>query len=174
VMKAGVPQSLIWDRKITQLRGEEYREELALFYRQSPLVVLSKDFVACHAGPRRSIVSLDMLVEARQYPALVHERTWNRVKTRGFLLGYTRRDVHRFRKSLNLNDTIPFIVAHYPQSEDGTLWMNVGQIPHHHVLYSARPDQLAVFSRVQGEMLPQIYPAEALLEQINNLRANGT
>jgi len=169
VMKAGVPQSVIWDRKITQLRGEEYREELALFYRQSPLVVLSEDFVACHAGPPRSVVSLETLVEARQYPAIVHELTWNRVKTRGFPLGYTRRDVHRFRKSLNLDDKIPFIVAHYPQSKDGTLWMNVGQIPHHHVLYSARADQLAVFTRVQGEILPQVYPAEALLAQINNM-----
>ncbi len=173
VMKAGVPQSVIWDRKITELRGEEYREELALFYRQSPLVVLSEDFVACHAGPPRSKLTLDKLVEARQYPALVHELTWNRVKTRGYPLGYTRRDVHRFRKSLNLDDTIPFIVAHYPQSKDGTLWLNVGQIPHHHVLYSARPDQLAVFTRVQGEMLPQIYPAESLLELINRMAMTG-
>jgi len=169
VMKAGVPQSLLWDKKIKQWRGEEYREELALFYRQSPLVVLSKDFVACHAGPPRSKVTLDMLVEARQYPALVHELTWNRVKTPGFPVGYTRRDVHRFRKSLNMEDTIPFIVAHYPQSKDGTIWMNVEHIPQHHVLYSARPDQLAVFSRVMGEMVPQIYPAEALLGVTNEM-----
>jgi predicted phosphodiesterase len=168
VMKAGVPQSLLWEKKITELRGEEYREELGLYYRQSPLVVLSEDFLACHAGPARSNVSLDTLVEARQYPGLMHELTWNRVKTRGYPLGYTRRDVHRFRKSLNLEDTTPFIVAHYPQSRDGTLWLNVGQIPQHHVLFSARSDQLAVFTRVQGEMLPQIYPAESLLETINN------
>jgi len=169
VMKAGVPQSLLWDKKIKEWRGEEYREELALFYRQSPLVVLSKDFVACHAGPPRSKVTLDKLVEARQFPNLVHELTWNRVKTRGFPLGYTRKDVNRFRKSLKLEDTMPFIVAHYPQSKDGTIWLNVEHIPQHHVLYSARPDQLAVFTRVMGEMVPQIYPAEALLEPINRM-----
>jgi len=173
VMKAGVPQSLLWEKRIKELRGEKYREELSLFYRQSPLVVLSQDFVACHAGPPRSIVSHGMLVEARQNPGLVHELTWNRVKTRGYPMGYTRRDVIRFRKSLNLEDTMPFIVAHYPQSRDDTLWLNVGNIPHHHVLFSARPDQLAVFTRVQGEMLPQIYPAESLLEAINNSAGAG-
>jgi predicted phosphodiesterase len=169
VMKAGVPQSLLWDKKVKEWRGEEYREELALFYRQSPLVVLSKDFVACHAGPPRSKVTLDMLVEVRQYPTLVHELTWNRVKTPGFPLGYTRRDVQLFRKSLKLEDTMPFIVAHYPQSKEGTIWQNVENIPYHHVLYSARKDQLAVFTRVMGEMVPQIYPAEALLGLINEM-----
>lgn len=169
VMKGGVPQSLLWDKMITELRGDEYRAELALFYRQSPLVMLSRDFVACHAGPPRSNVNLETLVEARQYPNLVHELTWNRVKTRGYPLGYTRRDVQRFRKSLNLDEAIPFIVAHYPQTREGTMWLNVEQIPQHHVLYSARPDQLGVFTRVKGEMLPQIYPAEPLLGLINTM-----
>jgi len=167
VMKAGVPQSLLWERRVSQLRGEEYREQLNLFYRQSPLVVLSDDFIACHAGPPASRVSLDTLVEVRQYPNIVHDLTWNRVKTRGFPLGYTRGDVRRFRKSLDLEDTIPFIVAHYPQSRDKTVWLNVEQIPHHHVLYSAQTNQLAVFTRINGEMLAQVYPTEALLEPIN-------
>jgi len=169
VMKAGVPQSLLWEKRVKELRGVEYREELALFYQQSPLLAMSKDFVACHAGPPRSKVTLDMLVEARQSPALVHDLTWNRVKTKAWPMGYTRGDVRRFRKSLNLPETTPFIVAHYPQSQDGTLWLNVEQIAHHHVLYSARPDQVGVFTRVKGEMLPQIYPAEPLLKSIKEI-----
>jgi hypothetical protein len=173
VMKAGVPQSLLWEKKVTQLRGEEYREELNLFYRQSPLVVLSEDFVACHAGPPRSAVTLDTLVEVRQYPTLVHELTWNRVKTTGFPMGYTRSDVRRFRKSLNLAETTPFIVAHFPQSKEETIWLDVAQIPHHHVLYSAQTGLLAVFTRVQGEMIPQIYPAERLLGPLNAMVRNN-
>jgi len=169
VMKAGVPQSLLWEKRVSELRGEEYREQLNLFYRQSPLVVLSDDFVACHAGPPKSRVTLDTLVEVRQYPNIVHDLTWNRVKTRGFPLGYTRGDVRRFRKSLDLDETIPFIVAHYPQSREETLWLDVEHIPHHHVLYSAQTDQLAVFTRVKGEMLAQIYPAEVLLKHINGM-----
>jgi len=51
VMKHGVPQGLLWEKHVTASRGEEYKEELELFYRQSPLVVVSPDFIACHAGP---------------------------------------------------------------------------------------------------------------------------
>ena len=167
VMKAGVPQSLIWEKRITELRGKEFREEMALFYRQSPLVVLAEDFVACHAGPPRSPVNLDMLVEVRQFPELVHDLTWNRVKTRGFPLGYTRREVRQFRRSLELDEHTPFVVAHYPQSKDGTFWPDVGGIANHHVVYSARQDRLAVYTRVQGEMISQIYASERLLGLAN-------
>jgi len=166
VMKGGVPQSVLWERRLTQLRGKEYCEELSLFYRQSPLLVLSEDFVACHAGPPCSNFSLEMLIEARQFPELVHELTWNRIKSRGWPLGYRRGDIKRFRKSLGLDESIPFIVAHYPQSKDGTLWLNVEGIPNHHILFSARSDQVALFTRVNGEMVPQIYPAERLLEMV--------
>ena len=168
VMKGGVPQSVLWEKRLNQLRGKEYCQELALFYRQSPLLVLSEDFVACHAGPPCSKVSLETLIEARQIPKLVHELTWNRIKSRGWPLGYRRGDVKRFRKSLDLDETVPFIVAHYPQSKKGTLWLNVDEIPNHHILYSARSDQVGLFTRVNGEMTPQIYPAEPLLEMVSS------
>lgn len=169
VMKGGVPQSVLWEKKIRQLRGEEYCQELALFYRQSPLLVISDDFVCCHAGPPRSSVSLETLVEARQFPELVHQLTWNRIKTKGWPLGYQKGDVKRFRKSLGLDETTPFIVAHYPQSRDGTMWLNIHQIPNHHILYSARDDQVGVITRVAGELVPQIFPAESLLESVGRL-----
>jgi hypothetical protein len=168
VMKGGVPQSILWEKRLTQLRGKEYCQELALFYRQSPLLVLSEDFVACHAGPPCSKVSLETLIEARQFPKLVHELTWNRIKSRGWPLGYRRGDVKRFRKSLGLDETVPFIVAHYPQSKEGTMWLNVNEIPNHHILYSARSDQVGLFTRVNGEMTPQTYPAEPLLEMVSS------
>ena len=168
VMKGGVPQSVLWEQRLNQLRGKEYCQELALFYRQSPLLVLSEDFVACHAGPPCSKVSLETLIEARQFPKLVHELTWNRIKSRGWPLGYRRGDVKRFRKSLGLDESVHFIVAHYPQSKKGTLWLNVDEIPNHHILYSARSDQVGLFTRVKGEMTPQIYPAEPLLEMVSS------
>ena len=46
------------------------------------------------------------------------------------------------------------------------------QIPGHHIVYSAMPDQLAVFTRLEGAMVPQIYPAEPLREWLN--RRAGT
>jgi len=167
-MKGGVPQSVLWEKRLNQLRGKEYCQELALFYRQSPLLVLSEDFVACHAGPPCSSVSLETLIEARQFPKLVHDLTWNRIKSRGWPLGYRRGDVKRFRKSLGLDETVHFIVAHYPQSKEGTLWLNVDEIPNHHILYSARSDQVGLFIRTNGEMTPQIYPAEPLLELVSS------
>ena len=89
-------------------------------------------------------------------------------------MGYTRSDVRRFRKSLNLDETTPFIVAHYPQSRHETLWLNVEGIAHHHVVYSAQSDRLALFTRVQGEISPQVYPSESLLAPVNRLaKAEG-
>jgi len=98
---------------------------------------------------------------------MVHEMTWNRMKTKGWPLGYTRGDVKRFRKSLDLEETRPFIVAHYPQGPKGTVWLNAGEIPDHHIIYSARDDSVGLFTRIGGEMLSQVYPAESLLDVIN-------
>jgi hypothetical protein len=162
VMKGGVPQSVLWERCLREMRGDEYVQEMALFYRGSPLVALSADFLACHAGPPRRAVGLDALIEAREQPALVHELTWNRLKTRHWPGGYTRGDVKRFRKSLGLDDHLPFIVAHYPQSRDATVWLDAGDIPQHHIIYSARTDRVGLFTRVEGQLIAQIYPSERL------------
>ena len=116
VMKGGVPQSLLWDKRVTQLRGTEYREEMALFYRQSPVTLLSKDFFACHAGPSRHNVSLETLVDIRHHPHILHELTWTRLQRPVYPAGYTRSDVRRFRKSLALEKHFPFIIGHYPLS----------------------------------------------------------
>lgn len=169
VMKGGIPQSVLWEKRLMELRGKEYCQELDLFYHQSPLIVLSDDFVACHAGPPCSKVTLETLVEARQFPKLVHELTWNRIKSRNWLVGYQRSDVKRFRKSLGLDDSIPFIVAHYPQDGKNTLWLNINEIPNHHIVFSARTDQVALFKRVNWKLIPQCYPTEALTAAVNEL-----
>jgi hypothetical protein len=173
VMKGGVPQSVLWEKRLTQIRGKGYCQELALFYRQSPLLVLSDDFVACHAGPPGASVSLETLIEARQFPELVHDLTWNRIKSRGWPVGYSKGDIKRFRKSLGLDESIPFIVAHYPQSRNETLWLDIDGIPNHHILFSARSDQVALFTRVNGEMTPQIYPVVPLLEMVSGEEFNA-
>jgi hypothetical protein len=167
VMKGGVPQGLLWERRVTELRGTEYAMELALFYQQSPLVILSRDFIACHAGPTRIKVSKDMLVNVRQFPGLVHELTWTRLKTPGFPAGYTRGDVRRFRKSVGVEKDTPFIVGHYPVSCDRTVWPHVGEVDNHHIVYSAKPDEVGLFTRIDGEMVPLVYPSEPLLGWVN-------
>jgi len=164
VMKGGVSQGLMWSRWVTASRGEAYREALEVFYRQLPLVAVSKEFVACHAGPPRVKISREMLVDVRRFPGLVHEMTWTRLRTPGYPAGYTKGDVRRFRKSLGLSKDVPFVVGHYPRDRVSTLWLNVAHIPQHHIAYCAMPEKLAVFSRVDGLMVPEIHPVRPVLQ----------
>lgn len=167
LMKLGVPQGLLWEKHIVKTRGEAYRAALELFYRQSPLAVVTDDFIACHAGPLRSKCSPEMLINVRQFPELVRELTWTRARSPRFPSGYSGGDVRRFRKSLQADPDTTFIVGHYPRSVDGTLWLDVDNTQHHHVLMSCRPDQIGLFTRIDGTMVPQTYPTEALLEWLN-------
>ena len=56
--KAGVPQGLLWARALERIRGKGYREEMGRFYELLPYVALSKSYVACHAAPPKSKVTL--------------------------------------------------------------------------------------------------------------------
>ena len=140
---------------------------MALFYQLSPLLVITPDFIACHASPPRTAVSRETLVNARQFPDVVHELTWGRRKTPNWPVGYSRSDVKRFRKSLGVEEARPFIVAHYPQSAQGTLWLDAGEIPNHHIVYSARSDRVALFTRIDGELLSQVYPVRQLRDALS-------
>lgn len=166
-MKAGVPQGLLWGKRVTELRGEEYKEALAEFYQRSPVLVRTKGFIACHAGPTHSKVSEEMLVDVRQYPGLVREITSTRAKSPASPAGYTGGDVRRFRKALGVDEEAAFVVGHFPRSADLTVWLDIEQIRNHHVVYSARKDQVGVFTRIDGYMVPQVYPAESLITWAN-------
>jgi len=167
LMKRGVPQGLLWEKHVQSSRGEEYKTELELFYQQSALLVLATDFIACHAGPVNKNVSREVMVDAHQFPDIVHDMTWSRIRTPAFPAGYTRSDVRQFRKGLKIDSDTPFIVGHYPCSADETLWLNVGQINQHHVVISSRPDRVGLFIGIDGKMVPHIYPVEALSAWLN-------
>ena len=167
LMKKGIPQGLLWEKHVTLSRGQAYKSELELFYQLSPLLALSKDFIACHAGPARRKISRQILVDARQFPDIIHDMTWNRIRTAGFPAGYTRRDIRQFRKGLDVGIDTPFIVGHHPCSTDETLWLNVADIDQYHVVISSRPDRVGVFTGIDGKMVPQIYPVEALGAWLN-------
>ena len=166
VMKGGIPQSLIWGDALTRLRGREYKQAMERFYQLSPLVALSLDFVACHAAPPRVRITRDQLVNLRQHPELAHQMTFSRVQTRARPGGYSRGDVRRFRRCLAHDESFPFVVGHYPLSPEGTVWLDVERIPQHHIVYSARREQVGVFTRVGGVLVPQVYRVEPLLDWI--------
>lgn len=167
IMKKGIPQGLLWKKHVIASRGETYKEQLELFYQQSPLLALSGDFIACHAGPTRRKISRQILVDAHQFPDIVHDMTWSRIRTHAFPGGYTSSDVRQFRKGLEVSSELPFIVGHYPFSQDDTLWLNAGRINQHHIVISARPDRVGIFTRIDGRMVPQIFPSEPLLDWLN-------
>lgn len=171
LMKQGIPQGLLWKKHVIALRGEAYKDQLELFYQQSPLLVMSPDFIACHAGPARRKTSRQMLVDAHQFPDIVHDITWSRIRTQAFPGGYTSSDVRQFRKWLQVNSEIPFIVGHHPFTRDGTLWLNAGRINQYHILISARKDRVGIFTRIDGVMVPQLLPAEPLTDWLNQQAA---
>jgi len=172
LMKKGIPQGLLWKKHVIASRGEAYKEQLELFYQLSPLLIITPDFIACHAGPTRRKISRQILVDAHQFPDIVHDMTWSRIRTSAFPGGYTPSDVRQFRKGLEVSSEIPFIVGHHPFTQDDTLWLNAGRINQHHIVISARSDRVGIFTRIDDKIVPQIYPTEPLLDWLNRQAAS--
>ncbi len=169
VSKGGIPQGMLWEKHVLDERGADYKRELDRYYDQLPLVVVTKDFLACHASPPFHRVSMEMLIDAHEEPALIEQLILNRLKRPIYPGGYTRRDIKRFRDGLGLQPGLPFIVGHNPLTEKETFWMNAGNIENHHIVFSARPDSIGVFTRVAGKMVPLCYPTEDVRDIINTL-----
>ena len=56
-----------------------------------------------------------------------------------------------------------------PLSPEETLWLDVGNIRNHHIVFSANPHNLSVFVRLGEDLVPLEYPAEPLLDLTNRL-----
>jgi len=169
VGKGGVPQGVILERRARELRGRPYAEELAEFFELLPYVVRTKHFIACHAGPPRREAALADLVNIRNDRGLAWEIAWNRFRRPNHLSGYTKRDVGTFRTKLGVAGHTPLIVGHTPLSSEETLWLDAGNIPNHHIVFSANPHNLSVFVRLGEDLVPLEYPAEPLLDLTNRL-----
>lgn len=170
IAKEGVPQGLLWARELSEIRGAVYQRAMAEFYRSLPYVVMSPDFFACHAAAPKTKVSKKMLVNIADFPELIPELISNRLQKANRPQGYSRRDVKRFRKRLDLDRETPFIVGHTPIDREDTLWPNVDGIENHHVLFSANPRHVGVFTRVGETMVPLTYAVDELTPIINALQ----
>ena len=167
--KAGVPQGLLWAEALTRMRGPAYKEAMERFYELLPYVALSKGYVACHAAPPKSKVTMEMLVNVHSYPSLMEELTCNRLYQPSRPAGYTKGDVKRFRNTLKLDADAELFVGHTPLTRHDTLWLNVGGIEHHDVVFSGNIPWIGLFTRVDGHMIPLRYRSEPLLPLINGL-----
>lgn len=168
--KDGIPQGLLWARELSEQRGTAYLKAMEEFYRLLPYVVVSDDFVACHAAPPTSKIDREMLVEIHRHPSLILELINNRLQRPNRPQGYRKRDVKRLRRALDLDPETPMIVGHTPMDGERTLWLEVDGIANHHVLFSAHPDYVGVFTRVNKLMIPLVYPVDSLSSVINAMK----
>ena len=169
ISKAGIPQGMFWRRALKKARGKAYRKAMQDYYDLLPYIVASPHFCGAHAAPPRSKVSAEMLIEIERYPGLIPELLANRMARPNRPGGYTKGDIKRLRKTLELSPDTPFIVGHTPMDPTGTYWLNVGTAENHHILYSAGDNWVGLFTRIGDRMWPLKYPCEPLVELVNSL-----
>ncbi len=163
ISKGGVPQGLLFRKHLKRRRGKAYVNEIKTLFNGLAFVVHGNEFAACHGAPVRSRVDHQTLVNIRLYPGIQNEMIWNRLRRGNRPGGYGKGSVKRFRQTLNLQKQAPLIVAHTPLSTRETVWLNVGDIEGHHIVYSAHTDRLAVMVMSDGQAWPlELIPDPAL------------
>lgn len=170
IAKGGVPQGLLWSKALIKTRGIEYKEAMQTFYRRLAYTAFSKHFIACHAAPPTSSFSKEMLVNISDYPKLRRELTNSRMRRPNRPSGYTRSDVIKFRKLLQVGKNTPVVVGHTPLSVDDTLWENVGGVENHHILYCSDSKWVGLMAQIDNKLYPFRYPAESLIPVLNGLK----
>lgn len=170
ISKDGIPQGILWAYEMQKSRGKQYKDACDQLYLNLPYLLKSDQFVVCHAGPPIAKITKDMLVNIYKYPGLAKELIWNRLRRPGQYAGYTKMDVARLHKSLNLAQETPFIVAHNPLSVDASLWLNAGGIENHHIVFSGRTNQISIFFQIRDQLVPFVYTVEPdILTIINTM-----
>ncbi|MBF0264266.1 MAG: metallophosphoesterase [Gammaproteobacteria bacterium] len=160
--KHGVSQGILWKKKLKKLRGNSYLKEMEKFYEQLAYVAFSKHFVCAHAGAPTSAVNQHALVNITHYPKLLKDLLNKRLKTSNRLSGYTKGDINKLKKCLNLDKSVPFIVGHTPMDHEETVWKNVGEIQNHHIIYSAQQDIVGAMVQINHKIYPLTYMVEPI------------
>ncbi len=169
ISKGGFSQGVLMRKCLKELRGDEYVKEMQKFFDLLPLIMISRTCVACHAAPPRKALSHEYIVALREHPKTVKEILTNRLKRSHYLAGYDKKDVKRFRSSLDLPKKATLVVGHTPLDPFNSFWKNAGNIKGHHIIYSGHLDGPSLFMQVRGKMIPLTYPAEPLLKIINEM-----
>lgn len=173
VGKGGVPQGILLQKLLKNRRGKAYLSEIETLFDGLAFVVKGNGFAACHGAPVRSKVDRDTLVNIRRYPGIQYELVWNRLRQGNRPAGYGKGSVKRFRKTLNIAKHSPVIVAHTPLSNDDTVWLDIGGIAGHHVVYSAHTHRVAALRISGGQLTPLEFIPEPALAFLNN-ESNGS
>ena len=169
IAKRGIPQGLLWANALKRVRGKVYQDEMSRFYEQLPCVAYSRHFIACHAAPPVSSITLDQIINIRDNRELCKELNANRMRAPNRPMGYSKSDIKRFRKCMNVAPDVPVIVGHTCLSMDETIWENVGDIQNHHVIYASDTRQVGVMTQIGDNIYPFRYPVEPMISIINAL-----
>jgi len=163
VGKSGVPQGLLLRKHLKNRRGTEYADAVGDLFENLAFVVQGNGFAACHGAPVRTRVDRNTLVNIKRYPGIQFEIVWNRLRQSNRPAGYGKGSVKRFRKTLGLPKRSPIIVGHTPLSVNETVWLDVGGIKGHHVVYSAYTHRFGAMVLQDGQMTPiELVPEQAL------------
>lgn len=162
IVKGEAAQGPLWKRHLLEVRGQDYVDELQRFYDRLPIIAVGTSFVACHAGPPRRKADAAKLANARQHNKLVRDLICGRLRRTQFPDGYTAKDIKKFRKQLGVEKTRSFVVAHNPYSSEGTYWKDPAGIENHHIVYSAKADELATLVCWGQSVAPQLWRSKAL------------
>jgi len=173
ISKYGIPQGVLMRQRLKELRGPEYVREMEKFYELLAYVIMSDSFVACHAGPSHKKITRTKLINLHTHPKIRKDILSIRLKRPNYLAGYSKGDVKRFRKGLELAKQTPFIVGHTPIDPSGSVWRNVADIKNHHIIYSGRLSGPSVFVQINKKMIPLSYPAEPLIKLIGKIPEKG-
>lgn len=167
--KNGVPQGLLMKKALENTRGIAYVEAMQTFHERLPYMIVSDSFIACHAGPPRNGTKKKQIISIRSNPLVAKELTSARLKRPHYLSGYGKTEVKSLRKIFKVAKSTPVIVGHTPLDPFKTIWLNVGTIKNHHIVYSAHQQGPGLFVRIKGKMVSQSYPAEPLMKMIKKL-----
>lgn len=170
INKSGFLQGELFETALREQRGQDYVNEMQVFYDSLAYVVQCNDFLCCHAGPPRGEMKRSELINIKPDSRLAKELTKNRIQRPNHLGGYNKGDVKRFRKNLKLPAKTSFFVGHTPMDPFGSYWLNAGTIKNHHVIYSAHDDGPSIFIRTGDNFMPISFPAEPLTDFINDLK----
>lgn len=169
INKNGVLQGEMFREELHRKRGPAYVQAMQSFYEALPYMVCSDSFIACHAGPPRSDITKETIINIENESSLAKELMSNRLQRPNHLAGYTKGDVRRLRKNLNYTAKTRFIVGHTPMDPFGSFWLHAGAIKNHHVIFSAHDDGASVLIRSGNNFMPISFPAEPLTDIINDL-----
>jgi hypothetical protein len=169
ISKNGVLQGVLWREALLKQRGGDYLAEMQNFYELLPLLAIADNLIACHAGPPRGDITRDDLINLSAKPQLAKELVTTRMQRPHFFNGYSKGDVKRLRRSLQLTPKARLIVGHTPLDPFGSFWLHAGSIKNHHIIYSAHNEGPSLIIRTGDTFNPITYPAEPLAEIISDL-----